>query len=250
MKVKRKSEFFSSPFNRLGLPRSFQPVQPLLGASYETRLLGIPVLLPCATLQAHVIGGLAHITVVDRASGATLPADVYRGEYWVAGSQGARYAISVRNRLGERVLAVTSVDGVNMLSGETASWDQTGYVFGSHSQYQITGWRKSSSEAAAFEFSAAGDSHAGRTGRPENVGVIGVALLREKVREPVLQVPEIATRNDNRVGLRNEPESELPQVRPGSAPARAASPLADRGAGLSRCLGPIHLRAATDSARG
>ncbi len=196
----------------------------------KLRLLGIPVFLACATLQVHAIGRLADITVVDRESGATLPTYVYRGEYWVAGRPGARYAISVRNRLGERVLTVTSVDGVNVLSGETASWDQTGYVFGSHSQYQITGWRKSNSEVAAFEFSAAGDSYAGRTGRPENVGVIGVALFREKLTEPVVQVPEISRRNDNRAELRKELESEPPQVRPGSAPARAAAGLADLGA--------------------
>jgi hypothetical protein len=72
----------------------------------------------------------------------------------------------VRNKLGERVLAVTAVDGVNVLSGETAAWDQAGYVFSPWQQYQVTGWRKSSSEVAAFEFSALGDSYAGRTGRP------------------------------------------------------------------------------------
>ena len=216
-------------------------------------LLGIPALLACATPQAHAIGRLADITVVDRESGATLPIYVYRGEYWVAGRPGARYAISVRNRLGERVLALTSVDGVNVLSGETASWDQTGYVFGAHSQYQITGWRKSSSEVAAFEFSAAGDSYAGRTGRPENAGVIGVALFREKLTELVVRVPEISRRNDNRAELRKALESESPQVRPGSASARAAAGLADLGADSpaqpmgSRSLNETQAKAAAES---
>jgi hypothetical protein len=89
------------------------------------------------------------------------------------------------------------VDGVNVLSGETASWDQTGYVFGPWLQYQITGWRKSSEEVAAFEFASAAQSYAGRTGRPANVGVIGVALFREKVPEPVAQAPQLSRRAES-----------------------------------------------------
>ncbi len=157
----------------------------------KLKYLALSALLACAGMQAaHAIGRLADVVVVDRDSGATLPIHYHRGEYWVAGRPGARYSISVRNKLGERVLAVTSVDGVNVLSGDTAAWDQTGYVFGSYHQYQITGWRKSNSEVAAFEFSSAGDSYAGRTGRPANVGVIGVALFREKLPEPAAQAPE------------------------------------------------------------
>ena len=79
--------------------------------------------------QAHAVGRLADVSIIDRDSGCALAAHFYRGEYWVAGSPGARYAIEVRNRLGGRVLAVTSVDGVNVVSGATAGWGQTGYVF-------------------------------------------------------------------------------------------------------------------------
>lgn len=133
-----------------------------------------------AALPARAVGNLADITVLDRHTGATLPVHHHRGEYWIAGTPGARYAISIRNRSAGRVLAVTSVDGVNILSGENAGFSQSGYVFSPRERYQLTGWRKSDSEVAAFEFSAAGDSYAGRTGRPANVGVIGVALFREK----------------------------------------------------------------------
>lgn len=163
------------------------------------RLLALALFVATATaglaLPAHAIGRLADVSVTDRDSGATLPLHYHRGEYWVAGRPGARYAITVRNRLGERVLAVPAVDGVNVLSGETAAWDQTGYVLSPWQPYQITGWRKSSSEIAAFEFSSAGDSYAGRTGRPDHVGVIGVALFREKLPEPVAQAPAESARN-------------------------------------------------------
>jgi hypothetical protein len=134
--------------------------------------------------QAHALGRLADVSVVDRNTGATLPAYYHRGEYWVAGNPGARYAVTVRNRLGERLLAVTAVDGVNVLTGDTAGWEQQGYVFNPWQSYQITGWRKSNAEVAAFEFTASPNSYAERTGRPANVGVIGVALFRERLPEP------------------------------------------------------------------
>jgi hypothetical protein len=102
--------------------------------------------------QAHVMGNLAEVAIIDRDSGAELRPYFYNGEYWVAGRPGARYSIEVRNLLGERLLAVTAVDGVNVLSGATAGWDQTGYVFDSGERYQITGWRKSDAEVAAFMF--------------------------------------------------------------------------------------------------
>jgi len=148
-------------------------------------ITALATLLGLAHLPAQAIGRLADVTIVDRDTGATLPVHYARGEYWVAGRPGARYAISVRNRLGERVLAVPSVDGVNVLSGETAAWDQRGYVFSPHERYQITGWRKSDSQVAAFEFSHIANSYAARTGRPAHVGVIGVALFREQPPVPL-----------------------------------------------------------------
>jgi hypothetical protein len=46
---------------------------------------------------------------------------------------------------------------------------------------EIAGWRKSLEEVAAFYFTRIGDSYAARTERPQNVGVIGVAVFNEYV---------------------------------------------------------------------
>jgi cell division septation protein DedD len=150
----------------------------------------------CNAVAAHgvaddevSVGGLAQVAIVDRVSGVELIPHFYRGEYWVAGKPGATYSIAIWNRLGERLLAVASVDGVNVVSGATAAWDQTGYVFGANQGYEITGWRKSDSEVAAFTFTESPNSYAERTGRPANVGVIGVALFRERQPEPVYAPP-------------------------------------------------------------
>ena len=130
--------------------------------------------------DARAVGRLADVTVVDRRTGAVLETRFYRGEYWVAGTPGGRYSVSIRNRTPERLLAVASVDGINVISGENAGWQQTGYVFDPLQGYEILGWRKSDRDVADFEFTASPNSYAERTGRPANVGVIGVALFRER----------------------------------------------------------------------
>jgi hypothetical protein len=78
-----------------------------------------------------------------------------------------------------RVLAVLSVDGVNAVSGETASPAQSGYVLGAYECADINGWRKNRASIAAFYFTTLPDAYATRTGRPDNVGVVGVAFFRE-----------------------------------------------------------------------
>jgi hypothetical protein len=157
------------------------------GASMKQALYLIALTAISAGCHADGLGSLAEISVVDCDSGAVLPSHFYRGEYWVAGTPGARYAIAVRNRTGGRVLAVASVDGINVLSGATAGWGQTGYVFGAGEQYQISGWRKSDDEVAAFTFTASANSYAERTGRAANIGVIGVAIFKEREHSPVRQ---------------------------------------------------------------
>ncbi len=131
-------------------------------------------------IEAHAAGRLSEVQIIDRDTGSVLPMYRSRGEYWVAGRPGARYSIMIQNHRGERILAVTAVDGINVISGETGAWSQSGYVFGPGENYEIAGWRKSDAEIAAFNFTSSGSSYAARTGRPANVGVIGVALFLER----------------------------------------------------------------------
>lgn len=127
------------------------------------------------------------MVVVDRDSGSVLPLHWKDGRTYVAGRPGARYGIRLINHTGGRVLAVLSVDGVNVISGETASWNQTGYVLSPWTPHDINGWRKSGTNIAAFNFTRLSNSYAARTGRPDNVGVIGLAVFLEDVPIPMAQ---------------------------------------------------------------
>ncbi|MFI4936681.1 MAG: hypothetical protein ACHP7N_18925 [Caulobacterales bacterium] len=134
------------------------------------------------------------LKVVDRGTGQTLRVWRHDGRLFVAGEPGARYSLRVTNHTGGRVLVVMSVDGVNILSGETAGYDQRGYIFGPYESYDLKGWRKSLSEIADFTFTRLPQSYAALTGRPANVGVIGIAVFNERVApvaaEPVAPPPD------------------------------------------------------------
>lgn len=138
--------------------------------------------------QALAHGGLADVSVYDRTEGRRLPVYWHDGRAYVAGKPGNEYRIALRNRLGEDLLAVVSVDGVNVITGETAHPSQSGYVLSPRGKLQIQGWRRSLSQTAAFYFTALPDSYAARTGRPDNVGVIGVALFRRTAPAPTAPI--------------------------------------------------------------
>jgi hypothetical protein len=151
----------------------------------KTLLQGVAAAALLASQAALAHGGMVDLSVYDRTEGKRLPVYWHEGRAYVAGRPGNEYQIAVRNRLGEDVLAVVSVDGVNVVTGQSASPSQSGYVLGSRGALDILGWRKSLSQTAAFYFTALPDSYAARTGRPDDVGVIGVALFKRKAEQPL-----------------------------------------------------------------
>lgn len=137
--------------------------------------------LACLFIAPGVYAGnWLDLSLSDDASARTLPSYPHAGSEYVPGQPGREFTVVLSNRSGERLLAVLSVDGVNAVSGETASTQQGGYVLQPYETLRVTGWRKSLQETAKFYFTALPDSYAARTGRPNNVGVIGVAVFREQ----------------------------------------------------------------------
>ncbi len=194
---------------------------------YATALMAL--LLPLTALAGQPVD----VEIYDRSSGRLLPVHWHAGERYVAGEPGHEYEVRIRNRSPGRVLAVTSVDGVNVINGRTAAPDQSGYVLDPYGTVEIDGWRKSMGEVAAFYFTSLPDSYAARTGRPDNVGVIGVAVFRERVPDAVLRRQESVAANDA--------EPLNPGSRP-DAPAQAAESRANsaKADGMLGKLGTGH----------
>jgi len=202
-------------------------------------------------LPAAAIGRLANVEIVTRADQRVQPVYTRNGAHWVVGTPGEEYTVRVCNPTGGRLLAVTSVDGVNVISGDTAAPSQSGYVLDPYACLSIEGWRKSLSRTAAFYFTDIGDSYAARTGRPDNVGVIGVALFREK-QPPVVYRPQprekIAAKE--RAGL--PPAAAEPNAAPKSLPSDGARTLAESARGAiapAPQLGTGHGRSETSYAQ-
>jgi hypothetical protein len=166
-------------------------------------VIGLLALLCAAEVRAH--GGLVDLSVYDRTEGRRLAVHWHEGRAYVVGKPGNEYQVTVRNRLPEDVLTVVSVDGVNVISGETSDPGQTGYVLSRQRSYDILGWRKSLAETAAFYFTALPDSYAARTGRPDNVGVIGIAVFRRKQPIAIAPQPRMAPESS---GIKREAPSD------------------------------------------
>ena len=139
---------------------------------------------------------------------------------------------------------MVSVDGVNVVTGETADPRQGGYVIDQWQHLNVAGWRKSLSRTAAFYFTALHDSYAARTGRPHNVGVIGAALYRRKADLPLYQEPSWSVPEGRSMRDRAERSDS---ARSSAAPS--ATMQAPAAPALEKQLGTGHGRSETSPAR-
>jgi hypothetical protein len=140
------------------------------------------------------------------------------------------------------VLTVVSVDGVNAVTGQTAGPLQSGYVLDAWEHAEIKGWRKNLSESAEFVFTSVPKSYAARTGRPQNVGVIGIAVFREAA--PRYEYSNPSWREDRDDYGANEPDSGYdgyadrggarPNAKAQAEAAQPAAPMAKDSALASR----------------
>lgn len=118
---------------------------------------------------------------LESARDGVLPSIRHRGKTFVAGEHGDRYEIRVTNHSGHRLEVVVSVDGLDVVSGRPGDFtSQRGYVLPPFGSVVIDGFRTSLERVAAFRFSSVGESFAAQVGAPHNVGVIGVAVFKER----------------------------------------------------------------------
>ncbi len=210
----------------------------------------LQALASLALLASSLVGSLpaqasqlADVQIIDRSSGQRLPLYYHQGEYWVAGQPGSSYAVDIKNRSRGRILAVLSIDGINAISGQAAAAvPDDGYVLGSRQQWAISGWRKSDQQVAAFYFSHSEDSYAARTGRPRDIGVIGVAVFREREPQPQPQPPILRNREAQKSSApaaeASSADSAAPAMPPPSSPAAAAAPNASVAAESRQAAAP------------
>ena len=121
---------------------------------------------------------------IVREDGETLPTYAFRDRFYVQGVMNERYTIRVTNPTPNRVEAVVSVDGLDVIDGDTANLAKRGYIVPPYGDVHIEGFRTSLEDVASFRFSSVDGSYAGRQGKARNVGVIAVAIFEETAPPP------------------------------------------------------------------
>jgi hypothetical protein len=119
--------------------------------------------------------------------GRPLPTIWHEGRiYLPVPKLGTEYELRVWNHGPRRITAIVAVDGLSVISGQSASEADPGYIVAPGSSIQIKGWRRNLDTVAAFRFTEREDSYAYRMGRAENIGVIGLIAIEEMHRWPPL----------------------------------------------------------------
>ena len=143
-------------------------------------------------------------------AGEVAPTYAFKGRYYVQGNDGEHYAIRIANPTGNRVEAVVSVDGLDVVDGEGGDLRKRGYIVPAYGEVRIEGFRTSLADVASFRFSSVDDSYAGKKGKARNVGVIAVAIFEETAPAPDTQIiaPQVSNRyrwNDDVDAARSVP---------------------------------------------
>ncbi len=159
-------------------------------AAYADQPVAGPALPP-----AHIALDIAPARIrapydvqIMRENGETLPTYGLKDRYYVQGNANERYIIRITNPTSQRIEAVVSVDGLDVIDGENGDLRKRGYVVPAYGETRIEGFRTSQADVATFRFSSVSGSYAGQKGKARNVGVIAVALFEERAAPPEQQI--------------------------------------------------------------
>jgi hypothetical protein len=165
---------------------------------------------------------------VLRDNAETLPTFASHDRFYVEGNVGERYLIRVTNPTPNRVEAVISVDGLDVIDGDSADTHKRGYIVPPYGETRIEGFRTSLDDVATFRFSSVDGSYAGHQGKARNVGVIAVAIFEEQAPPEPQQVivGEDRDQGDGRYRFDDMPE---PAAAGGAPASNRAVPPPPRG---------------------
>jgi hypothetical protein len=174
-------------------------------ASSYRRPMGAAIFLAAAVLFLWAIVASAAMVDVDVLGDDRGAIPEYRivprGHYathraYVQAVEGERYSVRVKNNSGERIAVVIAVDGRNVISGKKSNLrpDERMYILPPYGSGTYEGWRTERDTVNRFYFTDPGDSYAGAFGDHSAMGVIAVAVYREKrvprERPPAREIPE------------------------------------------------------------
>jgi hypothetical protein len=120
--------------------------------------------------------------VIVNINGRPVREYISKGKTFIEAREGTEYSIRIKNPTWKRVMAVVSVDGIDVLNGQQSSPEtDVGYVIAPYGEIDIKGFRHNQDEVGAFKFVKKAASSANAQGQGGNEGVIGVYIFEEQI---------------------------------------------------------------------
>lgn len=121
----------------------------------------------------------------------------HEGKFYVEARKNTEYTIKVKNHGHKKIMAIISVDGIDVLKGRSAIDAESGYIINPYSSTEIKGYRINDDNVATFKFDDGKVSYStqveqkfdkkkiqevkeGKRAPSKNNGVIGVRIWEEK----------------------------------------------------------------------
>lgn len=120
----------------------------------------------------------------------------HQNRVFIEGREGTEYTLKLRNNSCKRILAVFSVDGIEVIKGKVAAEFDGGYVINAYDSMEVKGYRIDETAVAGFKFTNTNRSYSNLVGAAtvnpvtkeveyqkdiKNNGVIGVRVFVEDV---------------------------------------------------------------------
>jgi hypothetical protein len=117
----------------------------------------------------------------------------HNGRKFIEAKEGSEYAVEFKNNSWEKILAVVSVDGLNIVDGEPATENGPGYVVDRYCSQKFLGFQYSNENVATFKFGSLGTGYASskKDGSDKNAGIIGIRVWNEKPSPPAHSFPNV-----------------------------------------------------------
>jgi hypothetical protein len=107
---------------------------------------------------------------------------IHKGMSFIEARAGTNYTVKIKNDNPYRVMAVLSVDGLDVVTGKPAEETNTGYIIDAYSSLDVKGYRISDDNSASFIFTSKGNSYVQQVkSNATDAGVIGLRTFKEKV---------------------------------------------------------------------
>jgi hypothetical protein len=105
----------------------------------------------------------------------------HKGLTLIESRHGTNYTVKIKNDNSFKVMAVLSIDGLDVLTGKPAENSKKGYIVDSYSTTEIKGYRINETESASFIFTKKDKAYVTQvTDNARNTGVIGIRIFKEK----------------------------------------------------------------------